>query len=49
MQACGPVGAIGGCQQAAPAIAASLSEEGGAEVRRMLSCANGWNSWQPRP
>lgn len=31
----GPVGAIGICQQAAPAIAASLSEESGAEVRRI--------------
>lgn len=35
MKAGGPVGAIGVCQQAAPAIAASLSEESGAEVRRI--------------
>lgn len=35
MNAGGPVGAIGVCQQAAPAIAASLSEESGAEVRRI--------------
>lgn len=35
MKADGPVGAIGVCQQAAPAIAASLSEESGAEVRRI--------------
>jgi len=35
IQAGGPVGAIGVCQQAAPAIAASLSEESGAEVRRI--------------
>lgn len=35
MKAGGPVGAIGVCQQAAPAIAARLSEEGGAEVRRI--------------
>ncbi|MBU3992444.1 MAG: DUF3365 domain-containing protein [Alphaproteobacteria bacterium] len=35
MKAGGPVGAIGVCQQAAPAIAANLSEESGAEVRRI--------------
>lgn len=35
MKTGGPVGAIGVCQQAAPAIAASLSEESGAEVRRI--------------
>lgn len=35
IKAGGPVGAIGICQQAAPAIAASLSEESGAEVRRI--------------
>ncbi|MFA7584887.1 MAG: DUF3365 domain-containing protein [Novosphingobium sp.] len=35
MKAGGPVGAIGVCQQVAPAIAASLSEESGAEVRRI--------------
>lgn len=35
MKAGGPVGAIGVCQQAAPAIAASLSKESGAEVRRI--------------
>ena len=35
MKAGGPVSAIGVCQQAAPAIAANLSEESGAEVRRI--------------
>ncbi len=35
MKVGGPVGAIGVCQQAAPAIAASLSAESGAEVRRI--------------
>lgn len=35
MQASGPAGAISVCQQAAPAIAASLSAESGAEVRRI--------------
>jgi len=35
MKAGGPVGAIGVGQQAAPAIAANLSEESGAEVRRI--------------
>lgn len=35
MRAGGPVGAIGVCQQAAPAIAANLSEESGAQVRRI--------------
>ena len=35
IKAGGPVGAIGVCQQAAPAIAASLSQESGAEVRRI--------------
>lgn len=35
MKTGGPVGAIGVCQQVAPAIAASLSEESGAEVRRI--------------
>lgn len=35
IKADGPVGAIGVCQQAAPAIAASLSQESGAEVRRI--------------
>ena len=35
MKVGGPVGAIGVCQQAAPAIAANLSEESGAEVRRI--------------
>lgn len=35
MKAGGPVGAIGVCQQAAPVIAASLSEESGAKVRRI--------------
>ena len=35
MKTGGPVGAIGVCQQAAPAIAANLSEESGAEVRRI--------------
>ncbi|MDP3908672.1 DUF3365 domain-containing protein [Novosphingobium sp.] len=35
MKADGPVGAIGVCQQAAPAIAARLSQESGAEVRRI--------------
>lgn len=35
MKVGGPVGAIGVCHQAAPAIAASLSEESGAEVRRI--------------
>nr|WP_302849111.1 DUF3365 domain-containing protein [Sphingobium sp. AS12] len=35
LTASGPVGAIGVCQQAAPAIAANLSEESGAEVRRI--------------
>lgn len=35
MKAGGPVGAIGVCQKAAPAIAANLSEESGAEVRRI--------------
>lgn len=35
IKAGGPVGAIGVCQQAAPAIAVSLSQESGAEVRRI--------------
>lgn len=35
MKVGGPVDAIGVCQQAAPAIAANLSEESGAEVRRI--------------
>lgn len=35
MKAGGPVGAIGVCQEAAPAIAASLSQESGAQVRRI--------------
>ncbi len=35
MKAGGPVGAIGVCQEAAPAIAASLSHESGAQVRRI--------------
>lgn len=35
MKAGGPVGAIAVCQQAAPAIAAGLSEESGAQVRRI--------------
>lgn len=35
MMASGPVGAIAACQQAAPAIAAKLSGESGAQVRRI--------------
>lgn len=35
IKAGGPVAAIGVCQQAAPAIAVSLSQESGAEVRRI--------------
>ena len=35
MKAGGPIKALGVCQQAAPAIAAGLSQESGAEVRRI--------------